>query len=74
MKKKKVLWAIINVKSNKIENESTFSNTYGCCCADEPEALAIYNKKNVAIENIKYSYDEERYSLVKLEVVIPKVK
>lgn len=56
MKKKTIkAWALIHPEmKGKIEYEAYFAGG-DCCCAPEPESLAIYDKKHIA-EGVQKAY------------------
>ena len=63
--KKVKAWAILS-KTGKLENDAFF-NGGDCCCAGEPQAVAIYDKKKTAEECIFY---KENFIIAPCEIII----
>lgn len=49
--KKVKAWAVV-YEEKKIENEAYFADGGGCCCADEPLSLAVYETKEIAEKSL----------------------
>lgn len=66
MRKKIKGYALVQCELKEIENESYFCDSgCGCCCGDEPQSLAIYESKSIALGHAKYN---SQYDVVPCEI------
>jgi len=66
IKSKKIkAWAVID-KHNKIEYDAKF-NGGDCCCSGNPEAIAVYNKRQTAMDSLT-KYYQPNYQIVRCTI------